>query len=61
MKIEFEDGSFLEVMTDDDKQMANIIMCGIKDYNKFTMSASSLSLEQVEALIEFLSEWKNKI
>lgn len=56
MKIEFKDGSFLEAIEDSENKKVNIIMCGIKDYNKFTMSASSINKEQIEKLIEFLSE-----
>jgi hypothetical protein len=61
MKIEFADGSFLEALPNEENDTVSIIMCGVKDYNQFTMSVSDLDVTQVEQLVEFLAEWKKNI
>jgi hypothetical protein len=60
MRITFDDGSFIEFIPSDKERVITIIMCGIKDYKKLTMSASDLNEEQIDKLVEFVSEWKKK-
>jgi len=58
MRVTFKDGSFLEIMTSaEDKNKLTIIMCGFKGYNQLTMSSSDLSLNQVNEMIGFLTDW----
>ena len=53
MKIEFDDGSFLEVVQNGDK--THIVMCGFKTDKQLTMSVSDLNKDQLKQLVEFLS------
>jgi hypothetical protein len=53
MKIEFEDGSFLEAIKEEDGIM--LVMCGFKSKAQLTMSSSKLNKEQINKLVEFLS------
>jgi len=57
VKIDFEDGSFILLEAVDENKV-NVIMCGRKDANSVTMSSSSLNLEQVEKIVDFLGDWK---
>ena len=58
MKIEFNDGSFISLDTNEyDEEMLTIVMCGLEG-KKATMSASSLNYDQVSEIIEFLRDWQ---
>jgi len=59
MKITFEDGSFLEFAPNPDGSL-RVILCGIKSYNKTTMSTADLSEEQVIEITNFLLEQSAK-
>lgn len=63
MKITFDDGSFLEVMSIDqlDEFKLRFVLCGFKNHKELTMSASELSLEQIDELMEFLSDWRANV
>ncbi len=63
MRVTFKDGSFLEMMPstqEDGENKLTVIMCGFKGYNQLTMSSSDLSLDQVNEMIKFLSEWSEE-
>jgi hypothetical protein len=53
MKIEFGDGSYLEVTGNGDQ--VRIVMCGVKSNRELTMSISELDKDQVKKLVEYLS------
>ena len=53
MKLEFEDGSFLDVLVQE--KSVCIVMCG-KHGNKLTMSSASLNQQQVKDLIQILQK-----
>lgn len=54
MKIVFEDGSFLELLKEDDGTVT-IVLCGFKGKNQLTMSSSKLSADQINKILEFLN------
>jgi hypothetical protein len=56
MKIEFDDGSFLEFMPADDGKL-HIILCGFKTKKQLTMASSELTKENAQEIIKFLQEW----
>ena len=60
MKIEFDDGSYLELAETQDQKML-ITMCGFKNKNQLTMSYSKLNKDNVADVIKFFSEWKDKL
>ena len=58
MKIEFDDGSFILLDTNEyDEEMLTILMCGLEGRSA-TMSSSNLSYDQVGEIIEFLRIWQ---
>lgn len=60
MKINFDDGSFLAIEPQHDEgRLLTISMCGLTNGGKkATMSTSMLTLDDVEQVIDFLTEWK---
>jgi len=52
MKLEFDDGSFLQLEKEDG--CLNIIQCAKKD-RKVIMSSSKITYEQAKKIIEFLN------
>jgi hypothetical protein len=57
MKITFEDGSFIMFDMTNNFDKLNLIMCGLQNSNKLTMSSSKLNREQVEQVVKFLESW----
>lgn len=53
MKITFDDGSFLELIKNDDGT-ATIVLCGFKGKNQLVMSSSKLEKKDIEQLFEFI-------
>ena len=56
-KIDFEDGSFILFEAREDESKINVVMCGRKDFNSVTMSASSIDMDQAKIIQEFLQKW----
>lgn len=58
MKIEFEDGSFMELVPSiQNKNKMTFVICGLKDYKQLTMSYSDIEADKVEDIVKFLSNW----
>ena len=55
MKINFEDGSFIELEELQDK--IRIIMCAKKDVRTTTMSSSVINVEQIKEIMTFLEKY----
>jgi hypothetical protein len=55
MKIEFEDGSFLQL--NDCGECLELVQCAKKD-RTLILSSTRLSKTQIQELITFMSKWK---
>ena len=53
MKIEFSDGSYLEVVLNNGS--TRVIMCGRKSNQELTMSISDLNKDQLKQLADYLT------
>jgi len=54
MKIDFEDGSFLEILFVGGSKLS-FTLCARQDFNKVTMTSIDLSPDQTKEVIEFLT------
>ena len=54
MKIIFDDESFLEIIGNGD--IIRIILCGHKDKNQFTISATDLTKEQAVGVVNAIND-----
>lgn len=60
IKIDFDDGSFLLLETNDDIQKINIVMCGRKNSNSVVMSSSNIDKNEARDVVNFINNWLNK-
>jgi len=49
----FDDGSFLELVRNDDNTLT-LILCGFKDKNQLVMSSSKLDKKELRVLFDFI-------
>lgn len=61
MTINFDDGSFISFMPDNnDDNKITLVICGRKNKYETTMSSSVLTKDQVSKITSFLLEWADK-
>lgn len=61
MQIDFKDGSFIAIMPSSEKDKLIFVTCGKKSRTETTMSSSELTIDDVEQIQIFLTNWLNDL